>query len=165
MGLGTGLNAFLSYLEANRFNIKIDYQAIESDPVDNKIYDAINYPEQLSRNEKPAFLKLHSSSWGNPHHFNENFTLTKYHNSIENQVIEGNLDLIFYDAFAPTCQAHLWEEPIHKKLYDLLNPGGALVTYCTKGTFRRMLESLGYKIEKLNGPAKKREMMRATKLK
>jgi len=163
MGFGTGLNAFLAYLEAKRFDLKIDYQTIESDPVTEEIYNKINYPEQLNANEKEAFLKLHTSEWNKPQHFNENFTLTKYHNTIENQQIEGQVDLIFYDAFAPTYQAHLWEEPIHKKLYDHLNPGGALVTYCTKGAFRRMLQSLGYKIEKLNGPAKKREMMRAVK--
>jgi len=164
MGFGTGLNAFLAYLEANRFNIQINYQTIESDPITKDIYESINYPEQLNINESPAFMKLHTSPWEESVIFNEYFTLTKYHNAIEKQVFNGGIDLIFYDAFAPTCQAHLWEEPIHKKLYELLNPGGALVTYCTKGTFRRMLEGLGYKIEKLNGPAKKREMMRATKI-
>jgi len=52
---------------------------------------------------------------------------------------------------------------VHKSLYQNLKPGGMLVTYCTKGTFKRMLQNLGYKIEKLKGPGRKREILRAFK--
>ena len=165
MGFGTGLNAYLAYLESSRFNIKIDYKTIESDPIASDIYEALNYSELLDPNSEEKFQKLHSSDWGVTHQISDKFTFTKYHDQIEKHDFDGYYDLIFFDAFAPTCQSHLWEEELHQKLYNNLTSNGALVTYCTKGSFKRMLQSIGYEIEKLNGPAKKREMMRAIKRK
>jgi len=39
-----------------------------------------------------------------------------------------------------------------------------LVTYCSKGDVRRAMMATGFKIEKLQGPPGKREMLRATKM-
>ncbi|MEN8667058.1 MAG: MnmC family methyltransferase, partial [Flavobacteriaceae bacterium] len=41
--------------------------------------------------------------------------------------------------------------------------GGVLVTYAAKGSVRRAMISLGFTVEKLEGPPGKREMLRATK--
>ena len=49
-------------------------------------------------------------------------------------------------------------------MYNLLNEDGFLVTYCAKGQVRRDLKSLGYVIERLDGPPGKREMIRAIRL-
>jgi len=45
----------------------------------------------------------------------------------------------------------------------MLNPGGILTTYCVKGDIKRNLKEAGFRIEKLPGPAGKREMLRALK--
>jgi tRNA U34 5-methylaminomethyl-2-thiouridine-forming methyltransferase MnmC len=44
-----------------------------------------------------------------------------------------------------------------------MNPGGVLVTYCTKGIVKRALKAAGFQIEKLPGPTGKREILRATR--
>jgi tRNA U34 5-methylaminomethyl-2-thiouridine-forming methyltransferase MnmC len=37
------------------------------------------------------------------------------------------------------------------------------MTYCAKGVVRRMLQTSGFKVERLPGPPGKREILRATK--
>ena len=44
-----------------------------------------------------------------------------------------------------------------------MNDNGVLVTYCAKGQVRRDLETVGFIVERLDGPPGKREMLRATK--
>ena len=57
----------------------------------------------------------------------------------------------------------MWSLPLFNKLYGLLNQPGALVTYCAKGQVRRDLQSVGFKMERLDGPKGKREMLRGIK--
>jgi tRNA U34 5-methylaminomethyl-2-thiouridine-forming methyltransferase MnmC len=73
-------------------------------------------------------------------------------------------DLIYFDAFAPRKQPELWNLEVFNKLFNLTSINGTLVTYCAKGQVRRDLESAGFKVERLNGPPGKREMLRATKI-
>lgn len=165
MGFGTGLNAFLTYLEAKKNNQSINYFSIEAYPIEFSKAKQLNYAHELNQtNEQEAFLKMHQSNWNVPQSF-ENFTLSKIHQKIE-EFDENTIqkcDLIYFDAFAPSAQPHLWEENILKKMYNLLNPNGVLVTYCAKGSFKRMLKSLGFSLEALRGPIGKREITRATK--
>ena len=163
MGLGTGLNAYLSYLEATALGISIDYHAIESDPITLEDAISLNYPELLGHKGDP-FIGMHKAEWGKRQILNDLFSLTKIKGHLEEYDHQVNYDLIYFDAFSPSSQAQLWQLEVHKPLYDALNIGGCLVTYCSKGSFRRMLIDLGYSIEKLNGPGKKREMLRATRL-
>ena len=56
------------------------------------------------------------------------------------------------------------EKEIFRLMYDILLPGGWLVTYCSKGEIRRNMEAAGFKVEKLPGPKGKREMVKAMKI-
>jgi len=49
-------------------------------------------------------------------------------------------------------------------LYQKLNPGGLITTYCVKGSVKRILKETGFKVEKLPGPPGKREILRGVKL-
>jgi len=165
MGFGTGLNTFLTLVESHKMEIDVDYITIESDPVPQDIVNNLNYPELLHDQELfDSFQFIHQVPWDKPHQLSEHFSLLKHRGKLEETDLNASFDIIYYDAFAPSSQPHLWEIPIQQKLYSLLNFGGHLVTYCTQGAFRRTLESIGYHIEKLNGPGKKREMLRATKV-
>jgi tRNA U34 5-methylaminomethyl-2-thiouridine-forming methyltransferase MnmC len=44
-----------------------------------------------------------------------------------------------------------------------MKAGGVFVTYCAKGQLKRDLNSLNLKVETLQGPPGKREMVRAVK--
>ena len=49
-------------------------------------------------------------------------------------------------------------------MYDSLQNNGVLVTYSAKGSVRRAMQSVGFTVERLEGPPGKREMLRATKI-
>ena len=73
----------------------------------------------------------------------------------------GRYDIIYFDAFDPVAQPELWTVDIFKKMYILLNEGGVLVTYCSKGIVREAMTKAGFRVVKLEGPRGKREIVRA----
>jgi tRNA U34 5-methylaminomethyl-2-thiouridine-forming methyltransferase MnmC len=73
------------------------------------------------------------------------------------------VDLVFFDAFAPSKQPEMWSLPILEKVVSMVKQGGIFVTYCAKGQLKRDLKSFGMIVGSLPGPPGKREMVRATK--
>ena len=167
MGFGTGLNAFLTAIEAGEKRIKVYYEAIEEFPLQKEEVDALNYTSVL--NNKDLFQQIHECKWNEEVRLNEYFTLKKVHEDLINYLTEvlsevEGFNIIYYDAFAPTAQPELWTENTFKHLYSMLLPGGILVTYCSKGSVRRAMKAAGLSIEKIPGPPGKREMMRVIKI-
>jgi len=163
IGFGTGLNAFLSYLESKKnINTCIDYHGVEAYPISKSEYQSLNYHEHLSTNHA-EFLLLHEAPWNEKTIINESFSLTKHNTTFEQFESSNLFDLIYFDAFAPGVQSHLWEVPFLSQIYKLCKSHAVLVTYCAKGSFKRALKTCGFTIESLPGPAKKREMTRARK--
>ena len=76
---------------------------------------------------------------------------------------DQSFDVLFYDAFGYHAQSEMWHEKALQKCYDLLEPGGIWVSYCAKGSVRRILRKIGFVVERLEGPPGKREMLRAIK--
>lgn len=166
MGFGSGLNAILSYYYATKNNVCVNYTTIEAYPIDAKITKQLNYNEYIEEEDfEHDFEKLHIVKWDEKIKFSNTFSLKKIHAKIESLEIESieKVDIIFYDAFAPTAQSTLWEKEILTKMYDLLKPDGFLITYCAKGIFKRTLKEIGFTIEALPGPIGKREITRAFK--
>ncbi len=164
MGFGSGLNALLASLSAKKFKIPIFYHSIELYPLDKSVYSKLNFYNQIPNATEKEFLSLHESDWNHSISINEFFRLKKIKDDINVLPLEKNYDLIFYDAFAPSSQAYLWEEKLQSKLYHALNPNASLVTYCAQGKFKRILKSLGYQLDQLPGPGRKHEMTRANKV-
>ncbi len=162
MGFGTGLNAFLSAMEAQKQQRKIQYTAVERYPVSPEKAMALNYTQALQNH--PLFTELHTCSWDEAVMINDFFTLKKVKTDLTNFSSRQIFDLIYYDAFAPTAQPELWTIEVFQKLFDLLAPGGVLVTYCAKGDVRRAMIAAGFTVTKLPGPKGKREMLRAEKV-
>jgi tRNA U34 5-methylaminomethyl-2-thiouridine-forming methyltransferase MnmC len=164
IGLGTGLNAFLSFLEAEKKDLQLYYEGIEAYPLSAAQYNALNYPELLKLPEhKSHFIQLHESPWGEDIPMSEHFTFRKTRQFIEEMDKTEAFDVIYFDAFAPSAQPELWEEKVLAKMYKALRPQGILVTYCAKGVVKRRLKGLGFTVESLPGPPGKREMTRAVK--
>lgn len=161
MGFGTGLNALLTCLMQPDHQ-KITYTALEAFPVEDSLWQALQYGQLLAANA--LFTQLHQSVWEIPAAITPHFQLLKLHTSIENFIPKySRFDLIYYDAFAPSAQPELWTETVFHKLFEALKPGGILVTYCAKGQVKRNLKSVGFVVEALPGPPGKREMTRASK--
>lgn len=160
MGLGTGLNVFLTAIEAEKFHRKIYYVAVEQFPVSLEEAMQLNYPETLGR--KNVFQKIHECNWNEDVNISEYFTLRKENISLINYSTNQPFNLIYYDAFAPAAQPELWTKDIFEKLFTMLQPNGVIVTYCSKGDVRRAMIASGFKVQKLKGPPGKREMLRGT---
>ena len=165
VGFGTGLNALLSVLESKKHHRKINYVAIEPEPVDSSILEKLNFAMLIGGTEASGyFKKLHDSSWTYPAFLSDYFILNKIQAKLEDITLrDEQFNLIFFDAFGPDVQPELWTEDIFIKLFKCLKPGGILVTYSCKGTVKRALKAAGFSIEKLPGPTGKREVLRAVK--
>ncbi|MCX7744799.1 MAG: tRNA (5-methylaminomethyl-2-thiouridine)(34)-methyltransferase MnmD [Flavobacteriales bacterium] len=162
VGLGTGLNALLTLLENKKKPRKIHYTSLEKFPLPAEIYQSLNYAKLLNVDAQ-EFLKIHESDWEVPVVFNEHFQFTKHHNSLQQWKTTQQFQLIYFDAFAPEKQPDMWTEEIFFKIFELLESGGIMVTYCAKGVVKRTLKSCGFEVQTLPGPPGKREMIRVVK--
>ena len=164
IGFGTGLNAFMTYLEAKKFLLNLKYTAVEAYPISQEEAEALNYPQVLRKEEETSFfLSMHHSSWNKRIALNDFFSIEKRQHLFQEIDFQNQFDIIYFDAFAPNSQPELWEEEIMSKMFEALKPDGILVTYCAKGAVKRVLKSVGFEVESLKGPPGKREMTRAYK--
>ena len=167
LGFGTGLNALLTFIEAEKNNAKVYYETIEPFPLSEDEIKALNYCQQLNRPDLlSTFEGLHNCEWKKEITVTENFALKKLQTGIDNLPITIGIttqqfSLVYFDAFAPNAQPELWTKQVFDKIYSMLEPGGILVTYCSKGDVRRAMMAAGFIVEKLPGPPHKREMIRA----
>nr|WP_321405464.1 tRNA (5-methylaminomethyl-2-thiouridine)(34)-methyltransferase MnmD [uncultured Carboxylicivirga sp.] len=159
IGFGTGLNAFLTGL--NQGNKCIFYHSLEKYPIAEELALRLNYcanPE-----EQLFFEKMHLAAWQEESEITQHFTLLKDETDLISATFNRKYDLVYFDAFAPEKQPEMWAPEIFQKIYDAMNDGGILTTYCAKGVVRRTLQACGFTVERLPGPKGKREMLRAVK--
>lgn len=165
LGFGTGLNAFITFLEAKKCNQTIEYVGVEAYPVSVEELKGMNYVEELEALEyKTVFEKIHQENWEQPILISEDFYLTKRQQFFEAIDDVEQFDLIYFDAFGYRVQPDLWSTAIFQKMFTALKNNGVLVTYAARGVVKRSMIEVGFKVEKLAGPPGKREMFRATKL-
>ncbi len=161
IGFGTGLNCFITFLEAKT---AINYVGVEAYPVSINEVEQMNYVSLLkAEQEKQSFLKMHHVPWGKKQVIANRFSLTKRKQFFREIIDLNAYDIIYFDAFGARVQPELWTEVIFEKMYKALKPNGILVTYAAKGSVRRAMQSVGFLVERLPGPPGKREMLRATK--
>lgn len=159
MGLGTGLNAWLTAVHAT---VPVEYTGIEAYPVEEELLKELNYAE--SEDPGDVFREIGQASWGETTELSTGMKIRKVHARIEEfEMPAAAFDLVYYDAFGPRAQGELWQPEVLEKMYAGLSPGGVLVTYCAQGQFKRHLKALGFRLEALPGPPGKREMTRAYK--
>lgn len=164
IGFGTGLNALLTLIEADKHQNRIYYTAIEPFPLDESVIAQLNYCEQLKQpHYQRLFDKMHHCDWEEMYEITGHFRLTKHKTPLQEFSTSESFSIIYFDAFAPNAQPELWTKEIFEKLYSLLHEGGILVTYCSKGDVQRAMKAAGFTIEKIPGPPGKREMIRAAK--
>ena len=164
IGLGTGLNCFITFLECNYRNLLVNYTGIEAFPLQAKEILQLNYIQQLNAEKySKEFDKIHSLNWEENNIIDSNFNLLKRKQFFKDINDLDRFNLIYFDAFGARVQPELWTEEIFKKMYDSLKDKGILVTYSAKGSARRAMQNVGFKVERLPGPPGKREMLRGMK--
>lgn len=162
-GLGTGLNLLLTLIATNKKMRKVYYHAVEKYPLDPDEYRILNFESIVTDSSPESLLRIHEGPWGLPFKLGDHFTVVKERSDFRKMDPNGSFDLVYFDAFAPNKQPAVWSEQVFSKIFSLMNPGAVLVTYTSKGTVRRTLNTCGFKVEKVPGPPGKREMIRATR--
>lgn len=163
IGFGTGLNAFITSLEAERNNLLIDYTAVEAFPLTVEEIDAMNFASKIDSNKTNIFSTIHQLNWELKNQVNDNFYLTKRKQFFQDINDKDCFDIIYFDAFSFDVQPELWSETIFKKMHTALKSNGILVTYACRTVIKQAMISAGFRVEKLPGAPGKREMLRAYK--
>tara|TARA_R100001369_G_scaffold31662_1_gene56183 strand:- start:87144 stop:87848 length:705 start_codon:yes stop_codon:yes gene_type:complete len=163
IGFGTGLNAFLTLIEAEKLKLNINYVGVEAYPVQNEEIEQLNYVELISKTHDAIFEKLHETSWEEYHQITSSFQLEKQQKLFKDINAKNQFNIIYFDAFGARVQPDLWTEDIFEIMFNVLKNNGVLVTYSAKGSVRRAMQAVGFTVERLPGPPGKREMLRATK--
>ena len=163
-GFGTGLNAFITFLEHFNSSQIIDYVGVEAYPVNQEEMLQLNYVSILKAEKHYAvFKEMHTCNWEEKITFTNRFSLTKRKLMFQEITEKDTYNLIYFDAFGARVQPELWTENIFKSMYHALKKNGVLVTYSAKGSVRRAMQAVGFTVERLPGAAGKREMLRAIK--
>ncbi len=164
MGLGTGLNALLTLAACREANQAVYYETIETHPLEQEIISALNYCRQLNQPAlQESFDRIHACVWEEETMIDSLFCLKKNRIGLLEHRLEGEFDLVYFDAFAPGDQPELWTAEVFAKLYSAMSDQGVLVTYSSKGSVQRNLRSAGFSLLKLPGPPGKREILKASK--
>ena len=164
VGLGTGLNAFITLLEAKNMNIAVRYTGVEAYPISALEMKQLNYVSELqAEHVADEFMQMHTAPWEEEIRLGEDFTLIKQKKNFFQIDDKDRYDLIYFDAFGARVQPELWTEDIFLIMFESLKKGGILTTYAAKGSVRRAMQAVGFTVERLPGPPGKREMLRARK--
>jgi tRNA U34 5-methylaminomethyl-2-thiouridine-forming methyltransferase MnmC len=165
IGFGTGLNALLTWMEAEEIPKKVHYVALEPFPLDMEIWSLLNYPDCFCTfSYQKIYRRLHETDWERDEQISPFFSIKKIRSRLEEYLPEPDtFNLVYFDAFGPDVQPGLWTEEIFRKISFSMKNRGILVTYSAKGSVRRALMSSGFSVEKLPGPVGKREITRAVK--
>ena len=155
VGFGTGLNAWLTAKALEKSGQHGRYESFERYPV--ALSDFHAWPVD------PLFTALHKAAWNQPVSVNDRMMLFKRQEDFTVASLDSGFDLVYYDAFSPDTQPEMWQPDLFRKVFEAMAPQGILTTYCAKGAVRRILLHCGFIVERLPGPAGKREILRATK--
>ena len=161
LGLGTALNAYLTYVWAEKHAVKVSYVGIEAFPLEPGIVrKCLEVLGEDNLKVLDFFEHLRFEETQSLGHF---FEITPRNCKWQDTVYLEKFDVVYYDAFGPRAQEELWTLENFNIAYQALKTGGILSTYCAKGQVKRDLKSVGFFVETLPGPPGKREMVVAVK--
>ena len=159
IGFGTGLNAVVTAMAADAEH-PVHYISIEKYPVDADTLSQLKYGEIV---DEKLYNDIINAEWNREVEITPFFTLEKIEGDYLIDNLPSNIDVIYFDAFAPEKQPEMWSREAFERLYATTNPDAVLTTYCSKGVIRRMLSDIGFTVERIAGPPNgKREILRAT---
>ena len=158
VGFGTGLNAAVTAMVAAA-ECPVHYITLEKYPVEPDLVEGLGYDSLV---DARLFAAIHAAPWEHPTAITPHFTLEKRCCDLLTAPLPTDIDIVYFDAFAPEKQPEMWSPEVFARIYEFMRPGGVLTTYCAKGAIRRLLQSVGFTVERLAGPiGGKREILRA----
>ena len=112
IGLGTGLNCFLTLMEAEASQRKVHYTGIERYPLDMETISKLDYPSIIGKEHEQDYLAIHQALWEVDASLSPWFTLHKIQGDFTHYAFEKGYDIIYFDAFAPEKQPEMWEQSL-----------------------------------------------------
>lgn len=164
IGLGTFLNAALTAQWADQNQTQVHYHGIELYPLSPKELEQLNYKTSLPSTAARCWEQICNAPWETEQTIHPYFSITKQAADFTEWIPQKIYNLVYFDAFGPDDQPHMWTREMFMKIANALSAGGVLVTYSIKGTVKRDLMSIGFSIERLDGPPGKKHFLRATKI-
>ena len=164
VGLGTGLNFLLTADYAAKHSVQLEYTAIEAYPLSETLLAETGYNQFVEKDIWQGFLANYQQAFSSPFVICSGINLKVGKCLLADFTMEGQVDVIYFDAFAAIHQPEMWTTEALEKVCRYLKPGGVFVTYAITGNLKRSMKSLGFGIEKAPGAPGKREMLRAVKL-
>lgn len=167
IGLGSGLNALLSWRFAVRQERQVNYTGLEPFPLEPAEVEQLRFPclePEPGWPGRDALAMLHKAG-------SEGGTLTQpffdfdlLRQPLQSAVLpQDTFHVVFYDAFSPASQPELWQPWVWDRLLPSMKSGAVLVTYSATGAVRRAWMQAGLTVERLPGAGKKRHMLRGFK--
>lgn len=169
LGFGTGLNVLVTineYLKTDKNHI-VNYFSLEKYPINESEIKDLAYFELFGNPEfKEIYQKIHQADWSKSVEIINGFHLKKIQCDFFDlkDIDLPKINLVYYDCFGARVQPDLWEKPLFEMVSDKMDVNGLLTTYSSKGSVRRILQELNFRVEKKQGPPGKREMINAIKL-
>lgn len=160
VGFGTGLNFLLSTDYCAENQIRLNYSGIEAYPLTTEMIGQTGYDQYISQKIWDNFLNIYPEALKTAVQFNSG-KLQIAHCQLLSFSSKEQFDVIYFDAFAAIHQPEMWNQEAIAHTAQFLKPGGVFVTYAITGNLKRMLKSLGFRVEKAPGAPGKREMLRA----
>lgn len=164
VGLGTGLNFLLTADYAQKQNLQLTYTAIEAYPLSETLLAKTGYEHFVDSSIWAGFLSGYPQAFSKPTPIQKGISLQVAQCVLADFTTQGQVDVIYFDAFAAIHQPEMWTTDALERVCRYLKPGGVFVTYAITGNLKRSMKSLGFAIEKAPGAPGKREMLRAVKL-
>ena len=114
VGFGTGLNCFLTAIEAEKNKCQTTYISIEKYPVKDSDWKQLNYAQIVPSEDVDLFQKIHTANWGEPICISPYFTLLKLQLDLVQEKLPGlpNANIVYYDAFGPDKQPEMWDPDV-----------------------------------------------------
>jgi tRNA U34 5-methylaminomethyl-2-thiouridine-forming methyltransferase MnmC len=164
VGFGTGLNFLLTADACTNKQIQLNYTGIEAYPVNADMMLQTGYQQYIPGVLWEQFNSNYTAALTGKIEINHTTKLHIAHSKLLDFKTDEQFDIIYFDAFAAAHQPEMWNEEAIGHTISFLKPGGVFVTYAITGNLKRMLKSMGFKVEKAPGAPGKREMLRAVKL-
>lgn len=162
IGFGTGLNFLLSLDYAIRNDLKLVYVGVEINVLPLSLIQELKLNAIVPPSSWELFKKNYSNSINKISILNTSTSLHIVEADILNFQSTEKFDIIYFDAFAKSKQAEMWNQETIAHVCSFLKDKGIFVTYSVTGELKRNLRALGFEIDRPAGAAGKREMMRAT---
>ena len=97
IGFGTGLNALMTLLEAEKQQLQIYYESIEAFPINEVQAATLNYTSKLQAEDYQAtFLKMHELEWNTEVELTANFRFKKVLQKFEAIHYKPQFDIIYF---------------------------------------------------------------------